>query len=153
MELRITPLSPEESYPYELLLLADPSRPMIDDYLPRGWCHVARLGDEIVGQFVLIPTHPRTLEIVSLAVAEAHQGRGIGKALVLAAIAEAGRRKAAAVEIGTGSTGWLQLMLYQKCGFRVVGVDPDFFVRHYEEPIYENGMRLRDMVRLRLALE
>ncbi|MBB6672692.1 GNAT family N-acetyltransferase [Cohnella nanjingensis] len=153
LELTIRPLAPGEDYPYDLLLLADPSRTMVDDYLTRGWCHVATLGSDVVGEFVLIPTHPRTIEIVNVAVMEAHQGRGIGKALVYAAIGEAKRRGAATVEIGTGNSGFLQLKLYQQCGFRIVGVDPDFFVRHYDEPLYEDGMQVRDMVRLRMLLE
>ncbi|MNJ03534.1 putative N-acetyltransferase YvbK [compost metagenome] len=52
------------------------------------------------------------------------------------------------IEVGTGSTGVAQLALYQKCGFRMTGIDRDFFTRHYAEPIYENGMQLKDMVRL-----
>lgn len=41
-----------------------------------------------------------------------------------------------------------QLYLYQKCGFRMTSIDRDFFVRHYAEPIIENGLVLKDMVRL-----
>jgi hypothetical protein len=44
------------------------------------------------------------------------------------------------------------LALYQKCGFRIVGVDLDFFIRHYPEKIYENGIQCRDMIRLSLDL-
>jgi hypothetical protein len=56
------------------------------------------------------------------------------------------------VEVGTGSTGVEQLYLYQKCGFRMTHIDRDFFVRHYSEPIVENGLVLRDMVRLSLDI-
>lgn len=41
-----------------------------------------------------------------------------------------------------------KLALYQKCGFRMTGIDKDFFVRHYEEAIFENGIQVVDMVRL-----
>ncbi len=30
--------------------------------------------------------------------------------------------------------------------------EPDFFIHHYDEPITENGLPLKDMVRLRLHL-
>ncbi|MNW16937.1 putative N-acetyltransferase YvbK [compost metagenome] len=46
----------------------------------------------------------------------------------------------------------MQLYLYQKCGFRIVGVDVDFFVRHYEEAIEENGIPCRDMIRLAMDI-
>jgi hypothetical protein len=35
--------------------------------------------------------------------------------------------------------------------FRVVAVEPDYFLQHYPEPLFENGLQHRD--RLRLALE
>lgn len=57
-----------------------------------------------------------------------------------------------AIELGTGNSSVGQLALYQKCGFRIVGVDRDFFTIHYDEPIYENGIQCRDMVRLALSL-
>lgn len=72
----------------------------------------------------------------------------IGKQLVLHAIQTAKTRGYRTIEIGTGNSGIGQLALYQKCGFRIVGVDIDFFIRHYSEVIYENGIQCRDMVRL-----
>ena len=58
------------------------------------------------------------------------------------------RRGFRTIEVGTGNSGVGQLYLYQKCGFRIVGVDRDFFVRHYPQPIVENGLLCRDMIRL-----
>ena len=142
----------EDAIPYDLLLLADPSREMVDDYVGRGDCYLAYADGELVGEFVLVATHPRTLEIVNIAVRESWQGQGIGKALVLKAIETARASGAAALEIGTANSSFDQLRLYQRCGFRMVGVDADFFVRHYPEPIYENGLRATDMVRLRIEL-
>jgi hypothetical protein len=52
------------------------------------------------------------------------------------------------IEIGTGNSGVGQLVLYQKCGFRITGVDRDFFIRHYSEEIFENGIQIVDMIRL-----
>ena len=37
-------------------------------------------------------------------------------------------------------------------GFRITGIDQDFFVHHYDEEIIENGLILKDMVRLQLLL-
>lgn len=33
-------------------------------------------------------------------------------------------------------------------GFRMTGIDRDFFIRHYSEEIFENGIQVVDMVRL-----
>ncbi|MFD2383035.1 GNAT family N-acetyltransferase [Paenibacillus xanthanilyticus] len=146
------PLGFDEEPPYELLLLADPSKPLVDGYLSKGSCHVAELDGETIGVFVLLEKHAGTLEIMNIAVAERYQGRGFGKALLAAAVEEARRRGAAFMEIGTGNSGFQQLYMYQKCGFRMMSIDHDFFVRNYEEPIVENGIPCRDMVRLRMAL-
>ncbi len=152
MKLSFRKRSSEDEIPYELLLLADPSREMVDDYIVRGDCYLAYEDGELVGQFVLIATHPRTLEIVNVAVRESRQGQGIGKSLVFKAIETAREAGAAVLEIGTANSSFDQLRLYQKCGFRIVGVDAGFFVRHYPEPIWENGIRVLDMIRWRLDL-
>jgi len=153
VNIRIQRLAPEQEIPYDLLLLADPNKELVDDYLGRGHCYVALMDDVTVGEFVLIRTHPQTVEIVNIAVKEEYQGRGIGKALVLRAIEEAKAMNARTIEIGTANSSFTQLALYQKCGFRIVGVDPDFFIRNYDEEIYENGIQVRDMIRLRMVLE
>ncbi|XEC97612.1 GNAT family N-acetyltransferase [Paenibacillus tarimensis] len=131
----------------ELLLSADPSSVLVEEYLGRGRCFVAEKDNRKVGVYVLIPTRPGTAELVNVAVHENEQGKGIGKQLVNHAVQTAGRSGFSTIEVGTGSTGVEQLALYQKCGFRMTGIDRDFFVRHYSESIYENGMQIRDMVR------
>nr|WP_191296815.1 GNAT family N-acetyltransferase [Paenibacillus sp. PL91] len=132
----------------ELLLLADPSVLLVSQYLKRGECFVAVVDNEIVGEYVLLPTRPDTVEIVNIAVAEPEQGKGIGKQLVKHAIQNAALQGYKTIEIGTGNSGMSQLALYQKCGFRMTGIDRDFFIRHYSEPIFENGIQVVDMVRL-----
>lgn len=148
--LNIRQLAANEAPPMDLLLLADPSRPIVEEYLGRGRCFIAdREGLPVpVGVYVLLPTRPGTVELVNVAVAESEQGKGIGKRLVLHAVATAKTLGFRTIEVGTGSTGVVQLALYQKCGFRMTGIERDFFIRHYPEAIYENGMPLRDMVRL-----
>ncbi|GGO08942.1 GNAT family N-acetyltransferase [Saccharibacillus kuerlensis] len=150
--LVIRPLGTEERHPTELLLLADPSLPLIEDYLRRGTCFIAELEDQTIGAYVLLPTRPETVELVNVAVAEGLHGQGIGRQLVLHAVQTAHQARYKTIEIGTGNSSIGQLALYQKCGFRIVGVDLDFFVRHYEEEIYENGIRCRDMIRMSMDL-
>jgi Acetyltransferase (GNAT) family. len=135
-----------------LLLLADPSREAVESYLRRGRCYVGELAGQVVAVCVLIETRPHTVELVNVAVAEEEQGRGIGRRMVLHAIDVARSLGFRSIEVGTGNSSLKQLALYQRCGFRIVGVDLDFFTRHYPEPIYENGILCRDMIRLRLDL-
>ncbi|MEK4487570.1 GNAT family N-acetyltransferase [Psychrobacillus sp. FSL H8-0484] len=138
----------KEAYPMDLLLLADPSRKLIEQYIQRGECYIAEKNSETIGVYVLLPTRPKTVELVNIAVAEQYHGKGIGKALVLDAIEKAKQKGYKLIEVGTGNSSIVQLALYQKCGFRITGVDKDFFKIHYEEEIVENGIICVDMIRL-----
>ncbi|WP_203364378.1 GNAT family N-acetyltransferase [Bacillus sp. REN10] len=150
--MRIRTLTPNEEPPIKLLLLADPSEKLVREYVSRGECFVAEVGQKIVGVYVLLPTRPETVELVNIAVAESEHGKGIGKQLVKDAIQRAKAQGYKTIEIGTGNSSIGQLALYQKCGFRMIGIDQDFFIRHYSEEIFENGIQCRDMVRLSQSL-
>lgn len=152
MNIKINVLDDIEKVPLDLLLLADPSEKIVREYVERGTCYVAILLEEIIGVFVLLRTRPETIEIVNIAVREDYQGKGVGRQLVEQAIAKAKEHNETTLEIGTGNSSIQQLALYQKCGFRITGIDRDFFVRHYDEEIYENGIHCRDMIRLSLDL-
>ncbi len=138
-----------EEIPFELLLLADPSKKLIQEYIERGYCFMAYMNEELVGVFVLIQTDSEIYEIVNIVVKEEYQGRGVGKKLIQEAIDEAKKLGARFIEIGTGNSSILQLRLYQKSGFRIIGIDHDFFIRNYEDEIYEDEIQCRDMIRLR----
>lgn len=146
--VRIRPLRSGEPLPMELLLSADPCPDMVETYIHRGDCFVAEVNGALAGEYVLIETRPATLELVNLAVRESDRGQGLGKELVRHATQTARGWGYRTMELGTGNSGIGQLAFYQKCGFRIVGVDLDYFTRHYAEPIYENGILCRDMVRL-----
>ena len=92
------------------------------------------------------------MEIMNVAVKQEAQNKGVGRRLILHAIAEAKRAGAKTIEIGTGNPGVGQMLLYQKCGFRIVGVEFDYFRNNYRERIYENGIECRDMIRLRMDI-
>ena len=137
-----------KAYPIELLLLADPSEKLIKQYLEQGKCYIGEEDGEIVGVFVLLSTRPETVELINIAIVEEHQGKGFGKALVVDAINKAKEEGYNVIEVGTGNSSIDQLALYQKCGFRIIGVDRDFFTLHYKDEIIENGIPCVDMIRL-----
>jgi ribosomal protein S18 acetylase RimI-like enzyme len=146
--MNIRKLKKGEKPPMELLLLADPSKVIVEKYINRGECFVAENQQQIIGVYVLLPTRPETVELVNIAVADNEQGKGIGKQLVKDAIHKAKSRGYKTIEIGTGNSSIGQLALYQKCGFRIIGVDINYFIKYYPEEIFENGILCRDMIRL-----
>lgn len=144
----IRQLGNAEALPMELLLLADPSEEKVRDYMKRAQCYVLEQDGKIAGVYSLLPTRPRKVELINIAVDEAEQNKGYGKALIRHAVDIARNQGYRTIEVGTGNSSLAQLALYQKSGFRMTHIDRDFFLRHYEEPIVENGIQCVDMVRL-----
>ena len=144
----IRQLGNTEALPMELLLLADPSEEKVKDYMKRAWCYVMEQEEKIVGVYSLLPTRPGTVELINIAVVEGEQNKGYGKALIRHAVDIARTQGYQTIEVGTGNSSISQLGLYQKCGFRMTHIDRDFFLRHYEKAIVENGIQCVDMVRL-----
>lgn len=153
LKVEIKQLESIPDAPMELLLLADPSETIINDYLERGKCYIANYEDKIVGVVVILKTRPRTIEIMNIAVKEEYQNQGIGRQLIGFVINQVKKENINNLEIGTGNPGVQQMLLYQKCGFRIVGVDFDFFRLNYKERIYENGIECRDMIRMKMELD
>lgn len=146
---------------FQLLLLADPNKDAIKQYLPDSIILTASLtqhdNQELVGVAVLtaddkhssenISPNNKIIELKNIAIAEEHQGKGYAKQLINAAKQYALLDGATHLTIGTGNSSLSQLALYQKCGFRISHVVPDFF-KNYPEPIFENGIRCLDKVML-----
>ncbi|MGE7590752.1 GNAT family N-acetyltransferase [Peribacillus sp. NPDC101480] len=151
--MEIRELFKDEPPPMHLLLLADPSRELVEEYLESGTCFVAVSDKRMIGVYVLLQKGPELIEIMNIAVDERHHGRGIGRQLIEHAKGHARVQGYKMIEIGTGNSGIGQLALYQKCGFRITGVDRDFFNRNYSETIYENGIQCQDMIRLSQSLD
>jgi len=150
--LSIRPIKQITAKHYQLFLTADPNCKIIDSYLKRAYQFELVNETDILGVILLIDTRPETIEIVNVAVDESVQNHGLGEKLIEFALAWATKNNYRTIEIGTGSTSFAQLYLYQKCGFRITSVDHDFFVDNYHEPIIENKLVLKDMLRLKKEL-
>lgn len=148
-QLPINEISPSE-VPISLLLLADPSEKKIASYLSVSKCFTVWFGEEVVGACVVMPTHRNAYELMSISVAPSYQQKGIGTQLLRHTIASIEKLGAEQLEVGTGTFGY-QLKFYQRQGFRVSSIDKDFFIKNYEEPIFEDGIQLKDMLRLVLV--
>jgi ribosomal protein S18 acetylase RimI-like enzyme len=141
-----------DAIPIDLLLLSDPSEEVISEYIHLSTKIIAKVSTKIVGALLLLKTRPKTMEIMNISVYEEYQNKGIGKQLIKKAIDFAKESKIKTLEIGTGNPGIIQMILYQKCGFRIVGVEFDYFRKNHSEKIYENGIECRDMIRLKMEL-
>jgi len=140
----------QDTIPLDLLLLSDPSEEVIAEYIHLTTKFIAKLDTKLVGVLLLLKTRPKTMEIMNISVYEEYQNKGIGRQLIYKAIEYAKENKIKTLEIGTGNPGLIQMMLYQKCGFRIVGVELDYFRKNHQEKIFENGIECRDMIRMRM---
>ena len=150
--ITIVSLAPWDFVPYELLLLADPSRKMIQGYLQESEMFVAQLNEETIGILALLPLNAELAEIKNVAVAPELQGKGIGTALIQHAERHAVAQGFLTLQIGTANSSFSELRLYQKLGFEISRIIPNFFVDNYQEPIIEDGIQAKHMIMLSKSL-
>ena len=136
----------------KLLLTADPDEQKINEYLTTGVAYAAYYQSSLVGTVVLLPQTANQIELVNLAVIENLQQQGIGHQLLKFAIEKSRLANYSKLTVGTGSTSFNALALYQKLGFRIVRIDQDYFSENYSQKIIENGIHLRDRLWLELLL-
>lgn len=129
-----------------LLLLADEQEDMIDRYLERGTMYVLD-DDGIKAECVVTHESDEILEIKNIAVIPSCHGKGYGRKLI-DFIVDKYSGQYSVLQVGTGDSP-LTVPFYEKCGFRRSHIVKDFFVEHYDHPIYECGVQLVDMIYLR----
>jgi ribosomal protein S18 acetylase RimI-like enzyme len=95
----------------------------------RRMVFAARLAEQVVGTVQLItampPNQPHRCEIAKMIVHPGARRRGIGRALIEAALDAAGRAGKTLVTLDT-RTGDVAEPLYLSVGFEVAGIIPDF---------------------------
>lgn len=100
-------------------------------------------GDSEVVGFMLYELHRRSLDLLDLAVAPAHQRRGIGRAMInrLVDKLEAKRRETLNIAVSDHNTP--AHLFLRACGGRAKGVYHDYFDGH-ESDMYDFVFRYRD---------
>jgi len=135
--------------PRDLLLSADPDWSRVQQSLENATIYGYQLDDQIVGVLVLKPLKVGVKEIMAIAVAESYQHRGIAKTMLQLVIKSCQQDPSCEqLQIGTGNSSLRQLALYQRAGFDLSAVWVNYFVDNYSQPIYENGIQCKSMVRL-----
>lgn len=151
-EITLTIKDPSLPPPYDLLELADPSRKMINAYLPMSSIYLAHHRDSLLGVLVIYPIDKEMAEIKNIAIKASEQGKGLGSQLLKSAIQISRERGLQKLRIGTANSSLGQLYLYQKMGFDLVEIIPNFFKDNYATAIFENGLEARHMLVLEQTL-
>ena len=134
-----------------LLLLADEQENMIDKYIDRGIMYV--LDDEgiIKAECIITDEQNGVFEIKKLAVKPKYQRKGDGKVMIDFIIKNY-KEKYSILQVGTGDST-LPIPFYEQCGFIRSHYIKNFFIDNYEQPIYEDGIQLIDMIYLQRKLK
>ena len=147
--MKIVEVKSDKKTYIDLLLLADEQEDMIDRYLERGTMYILD-DDGVKAECVVTEESGDTLEIKNIATEPNHQGKGYGRMLIDFIVRKySGQYKV--LQVGTGDSP-LTIPFYEKCGFTRSHVVKNFFIDHYDHPIYECGVQLVDMVYLQRKL-
>lgn len=137
---------------YELLSIADPNRKLVAHYLEHSVGFQMIEEGKLVGVLVLTPINQTQIELKNISIATKLQHQGKAQFFIQFALKYAKQKNYQEMLVGTGSTSFVQLYLYQKMGFRCFDVKTNFFTDNYADPIFENGLQLHDMLMLRQKL-
>ena len=130
----------------------DPNKAFVEGYICEAFTRVAWYEDKAIGVYALKRLTPTSFELMNICVANAFQGTGMGRRLLGHAIGLAEAKGGREVHLGTGNSSFGALRLYQRMGFRIVEVIPNYFPDNYAEPLVENGIACVDMLRMKLEL-
>jgi GNAT superfamily N-acetyltransferase len=131
----------------DLLLLADEQENMIEKYLDRGTLFALYDGD-LKSICVVTGEGGGNYEIQNLATYEKYQGKGYGRSLI-DHVCGCYKGKGAVMYVGTGDS---LVPFYEHSGFTFSHRIENYFVEHYDKPIFEAGMQLIDKVYLKRSL-
>ena len=147
--LRVVEHAGPRSQLRRLFALAEDSERELDAYVELGRVLVALEGEAIVGHLQLTETaDPAEIEVKNTAVDPGHQRRGIGRALMEAAIELARDEGRSRIVVATAAADAGNLRFYQRLGFRFRSVERDAFTpaTGYEPGLLIDGVELRDRV-------
>ncbi|MFF2874700.1 GNAT family N-acetyltransferase [Gottfriedia sp. NPDC057991] len=133
---------------WNLLLLADPSKEMIDKYIQKSNIYEVLDQNLLVGVLVLMENSSEEVEIKNIAIDPTFQGQGFGKNLIHYGMNESKKLGYSKISICTGNSSTHQLALYKNCGFQISTVFYNFFIDNYDEEIWENGIQCKDLIKL-----
>lgn len=147
--MKILEISKNKKQYMELLFLADEQEDMIDKYINRGTMYI--LDDNgVKAECVVTDEGNGILEIKNIATNPKFQGMGYGKSLI-DFVANKYKNKFSILQVGTGDSP-ATIGFYVKCGFSHSHIIKNFFTDNYNHPIYEEGVKLVDMIYLRRVL-
>jgi GNAT superfamily N-acetyltransferase len=150
MDITFEPVLEDRQRLLPLLLLADESETIVRSYIDRGTLFAIRDDGADIGVLLLVHEGD-AVEVKNLALTEGSRGQGLGRLAMTFAARWAREAGADRLTVGTADSSLGAIRFYEKAGFRRAGVRRGFFDA-YPEPVWEDGIRARDMIMFELPL-
>lgn len=135
---------------YDILLIGDEQKSMIDKYLFKGELY-AFYDKDLIGVCVLTYEGDEVYEIKNIAVYEKHQKMGYGTE-ILNCIFDIYKNKCKTILVGTGESPDT-VGFYKKNGFVYSHRVKNFFIDNYDHIIFDGGVQLCDMIYFKRDLD
>ncbi|MDF2605869.1 MAG: family N-acetyltransferase [Bacillales bacterium] len=129
----------------DYLLMADESPQIVNEYINDGELFAVTLDNKEIGVIQFVFLNEVTVELKNIAIKDEYRGKGFGREVIQLAFNYYQNKNYYKIIVGTANSSITNILIYQKLGFRIVGVRKDFFLK-YPEPIFENGIRAIDMI-------
>jgi ribosomal protein S18 acetylase RimI-like enzyme len=154
MTVREVPPGPTRRALVPLIRLAEDSESQLESAIDDGTMYVAEDGETPLGVVLVLDHGNQERELRYVAIAESHQRKGFGKAMLADVRAAEAARGAARLLVGTSSADTGNLDFYQRCGYRLLSIERDYFTpfRGYPPDFVLNGLSAVDMVWMDLHL-
>lgn len=126
----------------DLLLEADPSKDMINNYLKDGELFVLTYKDDVACIAVISEINDETIELKNISIKKEYRGQGLGKKM-LKYLADNYKQKYKTMIVGTSENN---IPLYVKLGFdKYEKTIKNYFIDNYKEEIIDGNTKCIDM--------
>lgn len=142
------PAGPDRRALVPLIRLAEDSDSQLEAAIDDGTMYAVSTDGADVGVVLVLDHGANERELRYVAVAEAHQRKGAGREM-LADVANAEHaRGTRRLLVGTSTADTGNLNFYQRCGYRLLSIERDYFTpaRGYPPAFVLNGLPAVDMV-------
>jgi len=134
----------------DLLLIADEEEAALSKYIEEGDMFLLYENKEVKAGCIVIPINQDTCELKNIAVYPNAQNHGYGKKMILY-LFDYYKCRYQRMIVGTGDSQ-RTIGFYEHIGFHKYKVINNFFINNYQNPIYDDGKQLKDMIYLEIEL-
>lgn len=149
--MKIRQITRDKDEYIDMLLMADPQKDMIESYLYQSEMFVLVNGGDVCSVCVIRLLKNRKCEMKNIVTRVQDRGKGYAGYLINY-VCEYYSDVCDTIYAGTGNSKRM-IEFLEHCGFVNSHMAVNYYVDHYQEPIYEDGIRITDKVFMKRRLD